>query len=45
MAVEVHDLVNRGRMLTSAVLLVAYGFVVDRLDAGGWLSGWIEDPD
>jgi hypothetical protein len=45
LALEVYENVNRGRMLTSAVLLIDHNLIVDRLDHHGWLSGYVERPD
>jgi hypothetical protein len=45
LAVETYDRSNRGKMLTSGVLLVAHGYVIDRYENGEWASGYVEDED
>jgi hypothetical protein len=44
-AVEVYANHNANRMVKRSVDLIDHGFVVDRLDAGKWLSGYQPEED
>jgi hypothetical protein len=39
LALEVYENVNRGKMATSAVLLIDRGQIIDRWDGQTWMSG------
>jgi hypothetical protein len=49
LATETYDNANsfngHRRMLTRPVALICDGQLIDRLDAGGWLSGYQDRPD